>query len=164
MNTNQMQEDKDAVNQFLQLGRLLFQLRAQHPSMSETDILRMSRLMATAASGVFNKPSLIEKAPEEPSVAGKTGRKVKLSSLRPEDRRARILDALNGNKDGLRAVEIAKVLGLKGAQGLSPLLTSMLSAGLVKCRKGKKGQSVWTSVQTFMNGKTNGVHHVYAAN
>lgn len=175
MNTNQS-DDKEAINQFLHLGRLLFQIRSQHPSMSETDILQMSRLMTTVASGTLLQAvsqkgrRLIEKlsVAKEPEVKGKPGRKAKLAKMTPEERQTRILKALEGSAEGLLAGEIAKKLGLRGAQGLSPTLVKLGRVGLIRVKKGtRKGESVWTATPHKTNGKsTNGAAHhaTYAPN
>jgi hypothetical protein len=171
MNTNQG-DDKEAINQFLHLGRLLFKIRAQHPSMSETDILRVSRLMTTVASGTLIQAvsqqgqRLIEKlsVEEEPAKPkGKPGRKAKLSKMSPEERQERVMKALVGS-DGMLAGEIAQSIGLRGAQGLSPMLTKLAKAGLIRAKSGKKGEKVWIRLPSKSNGKsTNGVAHHHAA-
>jgi hypothetical protein len=155
-------QDKEAINQFLHLGRLLFQIRAQHPSMSETDILQVSRLMTTVASGTLIQAvspqgqKLVEKLSLKPK-AGKPGRKTKLSKMTPEERQSRVLGALEGS-EGMLAREIAKSIGLRGAQGLAPMLVKLGKAGLVRSKSGKKGQMVWTLLPPKVtNGKsTNG--------
>jgi len=165
MNHETAQDDKEAINQFLQLGRLLFQIRAQHPSMSETDILRMSRLMTTVASGTLLQAvspqgqKLIEKLTVSTNAAGsKPGRKVKLANMSPEERQNRVLKALEGS-EAMLAGEIAKRIGLRGAQGLSPMLTKLAKAGLIRSKKGnRKGDTTWSLVpkKTVTNGHTNG--------
>jgi len=165
MNTGSNQEDKEAVNQFLQLGRLIFQIRSRYPSMSETDILQMSRLMTTVASGTLIQAispqgqKLIEKLSPEPTVRAKakTGRKIKLSSMSPEERKAKVLGALAGS-DGMLAGEIAQRIGLKGAQGISPMLFKLSKEGYIRSKKGKrKGETIWSPVQkAHVNGKSNG--------
>jgi hypothetical protein len=135
-----MNRDKEAINQFLNLGKLLGQIQEQHPSMSEADILRVSRLMTTVATGT-QAPQEAPKPVERP-VMGKPGRKVKLANMTPEERQERILSALDGS-DGMLAGDIAKTIGLRGAQGLSPMLVKLGKAGLVRSKSGAKGQMVW---------------------